>query len=106
MTASSDPVGTCWSLGLAALTQLLGVSQSPPAGLIQFIVANKVRPSSRRTAGRKTRRSTGDEVRSERLNVRRMGDCSLAEGTKLGKDEAIVDPGAHTERPDRSGSSV
>ena len=83
MTALSDAVGTCWSLGLAELTQLLAVSQSPPAGLIQFIVASKVRSSSWPSAGRKPLRrfarrrmerlAAASEVCDERLNFRARG---------------------------------
>src|SRR5208283_6119369 len=77
MTASSEAVGTCWSLGLAELTQLLAVSQSPPAVLVQIIVDNKVRSSSWLSAGRKTRRNTRwgveNEVRRDVGNVGRMG---------------------------------
>jgi hypothetical protein len=70
MTASSEAVGTCWSFGLTELTQLLAESQSPPAGLVQTIVASNVRSSSRGTTGRKRRRSTrrdeGNDVSDER----------------------------------------
>jgi hypothetical protein len=72
--ASSDDVGTCWSLGLAELTQLLATSQSPPLALIHNIVARRVRSSSRLTTGRNRRRITGDEARGERKVFRRMRD--------------------------------
>src|SRR5208283_4554588 len=76
MTASSEAVGTCWSLGLAELTQLLAVSQSPPAVLVQIIVASKVRSSRCISPGRKARRCTRpgieNEVRRDRGKVRRM----------------------------------
>jgi len=49
IVASSEAVGTWWSFGLAALTQLEATSQSPPAELSQIMLARRVR-SSRSTA--------------------------------------------------------
>jgi hypothetical protein len=76
-SASSDDVGTWWSLELAALTQLLAVSQSPPAGLIQFIVASKVWSSITSHRGRKAQVPWRSARRRILLDVRAWGTNAL-----------------------------
>jgi hypothetical protein len=67
MTASLPGPGT------APPVHIEGLLQSPLTSLAQVMDESKVRISSPNTAGRNTRRSTGDEVRKERSNLRRMG---------------------------------
>ena len=54
--ASSDAVGTCWSVGSAWLIQFEATSQSPPAGFDQIIVESKTRSSIGSHCGKKTLR--------------------------------------------------
>ncbi len=51
--ASSGAAGTWWSVELAWFTQFEAMSQSPPAALVQSMLASSVRSSIRSHAGQK-----------------------------------------------------